>query len=339
VLGGPCAWVARRYPPPPARRSPPPHLALGTSASLRHLHSSSCAQCMRTGGPCTWVARQCPPPPARRSLAPSSLSTTSRAPRGQLLLLAVPSSCSSLPSAVPRAATDRADHAASVPPAALRTQSTRRADEPLGSWHVQTARRRGPPADHASSSQSDGSGAPHFARDARDSAARWRSDRRGGGQGKGRRGRRRRSRTTPHIRHRSRAPRKHPIPHICPTHLAAHSPLLAAVFHEQYDYSMPLHLAARNSSSVAVVQALLAAYPEAASATNHVRRPSPLAAWMRGPERSSEVIICNQGQSGVIIRNQRALRGQSAALRATRWPLGGHSVYAAPPPCRVDERP
>jgi hypothetical protein len=38
----------------------------------------------------------------------------------------------SLPSAVPRAATDRADHAASVPPAALRTQSTRRADEPPG---------------------------------------------------------------------------------------------------------------------------------------------------------------------------------------------------------------
>jgi hypothetical protein len=34
VLGGPCAWVARRCPPPPARRSPPPHLALGTSASL-----------------------------------------------------------------------------------------------------------------------------------------------------------------------------------------------------------------------------------------------------------------------------------------------------------------
>ena len=130
VLGGPCAWVARRCPPPPARRSPPPHLALGTSASHRHLHSSSCAQCMHTGGPCTWVARRCPPPPARRSLVPSSLSTTSRAPRGQLLLLAVPSSCSSLPSAVPRAATDRADHAASVPPAALRTQSTRRADEP-----------------------------------------------------------------------------------------------------------------------------------------------------------------------------------------------------------------
>ena len=136
------------------------------------------------GGPCAWVARRYPPPPARRSLVPSSLSTTSRAPRGQLLLLAVPSSCSSLPSAVPRAATDRADHAASVPPAALRTPSTRRADEPPGLSHVQTARRRGPPADHASSSQSDECGAPHFARDARDSAARWRSDRRGGGRGR-----------------------------------------------------------------------------------------------------------------------------------------------------------
>ena len=49
------------------------------------------------------------------------------------------------------------------PPAALRTQSTRRADEPPGLEYVQAARRRGPPADHASSSQSDGFGAPHFA--------------------------------------------------------------------------------------------------------------------------------------------------------------------------------
>ena len=49
------------------------------------------------------------------------------------------------------------------PPAALRTQSTRRADEPPGLENVQTARRRGPPADHASSSQGEGFGAPHFA--------------------------------------------------------------------------------------------------------------------------------------------------------------------------------
>ena len=35
-----------------------------------------------------------------------------------------------------------------------------------------------------------------------------------------------------HIRHRSRAPRKHPVPHICPTNLVAHSPhLIAGVFH------------------------------------------------------------------------------------------------------------
>jgi hypothetical protein len=93
---------------------------------------------------------------------------------------------------------------------------------------------------------------------------------------------------------------------------------------------------------VAVVQALLAAYPEAAKATNKVRRPSPLAAWMRGPERSSEVIICNQGQSGVIIRNQRAISGTQRALSgiqshsvATRWApqrpsevLSGHQRYS-----------
>ena len=111
----------------------------------------------------------------------------------------------------------------------------------------------------------------------------------------------------------------------CPSHLLhpRHPPpLLAAVFHAQTERT-PLHVAAWNSSSVAVVQALLAANPEAAMATTNVRRPSPLAAWMRGPERSSEVIICNQGQSGVIIRNQRALSGTQRALSATRWPLGG----------------
>jgi hypothetical protein len=88
-------------------------------------------------------------------------------------------------------------------------------------------------------------------------------------------------------------------------------------------------LAARHSSSVAVVQALLAAYPEAASARDIVRRPPPLAAWMRGPERSSEVIICNQGQSGVIIRNHRAISGTQRTIKglsvATQWALSGPS--------------
>ena len=64
---------------------------------------------------------------------------------------------------------------------------------------------------------------------------------------------------------------KHPVPHICSTHLIAHPPpLIAAVFHAQFG-STPLHVAAAGNSSVAVVQALLAAYPEAASATDKVR--------------------------------------------------------------------
>jgi hypothetical protein len=116
---------------------------------------------------------------------------------------------------------------------------------------------------------------------------------------------------------------KHPVPHIRSTHLIAHPPtLLAAVFHAQHG-STPLHWAAHSSSSVAVVQALLAAYPEAATATDNVCRPSPLAAWMRGPERSSEVIICNQGQSGVIIRNQRALSGTQRAISGLSVALSG----------------
>jgi hypothetical protein len=97
----------------------------------------------------------------------------------------------------------------------------------------------------------------------------------GRGPGKGRRGRRRRGRTTPHIRHHSRAPScaKHPVPHIRSTHVVAHPPpLITAVFLTQYG-RLPLHLATMNSSSVAVVQALLAAFPEAALATNNVRPP------------------------------------------------------------------
>ena len=190
-----------------------------------------------------------------------------------------------MPSAVPCAATDRADHAASVPPAALRTQSTRRADEPPGLSHVQTARRRGPPADHASSSQSDEWGAPHFARDARDSAARWRSDRRGGGRGRaagGGGGAAVRLRTFAI----ARAPRASTLS-LTSAHPPHPSPTLhiAAACHVQLGHT-PLHYAAQNSSSVAVVQALIAAYPEAATATDEVRRPHP-AACIRGHQRSS----------------------------------------------------
>ena len=126
-----------------------------------------------------------------------------------------------------------------------------------------------------------------------------------------------------------------------PTHLVAHPPpLIAAVYHAQ-EGNTPLHRAAGNSSSVAVVQALLQAYPEAAKATDKsvCRPPSALAAWIRGPERSSYVIICNQWQSVVIIRNQRALSGTQMAIRATQshsvgpseaisGPLSGHQRYS-----------
>ena len=70
----------------------------------------------------------------------------------------------------------------------------------------------------------------------------------------------------------------HP-PHPSPT------PLLAAACHVQGG-NTPLHWAAAYSSSVAVVQALLAAYPEAATATDEVRRPHP-AACIRGHQRPS----------------------------------------------------
>jgi hypothetical protein len=49
----------------------------------------------------------------------------------------------------------------------------------------------------------------------------------------------------------------------------------------------------------------------------------PLAAWIRGPQRSSEVIICNKVQSGVIIRNQRTISGTQRALRGLSVALRG----------------
>ena len=51
----------------------------------------------------------------------------------------------------------------------------------------------------------------------------------------------------------------------------------------------PLHVAAAFSSSVAVVQALLVAYPEAVMATNKVRRPRPCVprSWGLSPTRRS----------------------------------------------------
>jgi hypothetical protein len=170
-------------------------------------------------------------------------------------------------------------------------------------------------------------------RRARDSAARWRSDRRGGGRRKAAGGG-----GGAAVRLRTFAIARAPpastlsLTSAAPTSSLIH--LFAAVFHAQLGWT-PLHKAAIYSSSVAVVQALLATYPEAAMATDTVRRPSPLAAWMRGPERSSEVIICNQGQSGVIIRNQRALSGTQRPISGTQ----SHSVATRWAPQRPSAGP
>ena len=93
------------------------------------------------------------------------------------------------------------------------------------------------------------------------------------------------TRSSPPLAMRSAS--KHPVPHFRSAHVIAHPPpLIAAVYHAQHG-DTPLHMAAWNSSSVAVVKALLQANPEAAKATDKVRRPSPLAACMRGHQRSS----------------------------------------------------
>jgi hypothetical protein len=163
-------------------------------------------------------------------------------------------------------------------------------------------------------------------RRARDSAARWRSDRRGAGRGKaagGGGGAAVRLRTFAIARappastlSLTSAPPTSTLTHLlslllCSTHRTGGRP-----------FTTPLETAPR--------------WRWCRRSSRRTRRPPrrrpmyaappPLAAWMRGPERSSEVIICNQGQSGVIIRNQRALSGTQRALRGHSEPLGGHSV-------------
>ena len=79
------------------------------------------------------------------------------------------------------------------------------------------------------------------------------------------------------------------------------TPAAARAKDSEYGW-VPLHWAANSSTSVAVVQALITANPEAAKAKNNVRRPSPPS--LAAP-RASEA-------------PQRVLRGSSEAHQAIR---------------------
>ena len=80
------------------------------------------------------------------------------------------------------------------------------------------------------------------------------------------------------------------------------------------DGKTPLHLAAQSNTSEAVVQALLAAYPEAAKATDKVRRPGPcvpracgLSPTRRPPRRSAAPLlaVCATYRTGTRQRRRR----------------------------------
>ena len=188
---------------------------------------------------------------------------------------------------------------------------------------------------------------PHFARDARDSAARWRSGRRGGGRGRaagGGGGAAVRLRTFAI----ERAPRASTLsltstrPTSSLTKLVS-SPLQTTHRTGTRPFTSPLVTAHR--------------WRWCRRSSRRTRRPPrrrplyaalpPLAACIRGPQRSSEVLIGNQGQSGVIIRTQRALSGTQRYSVATRracsglqrgpsealsGPLGGHQGYSVAHP-------
>jgi hypothetical protein len=128
---------------------------------------------------------------------------------------------------------------------------------------------------------------------------------------------------------------KHPVPHIRPAHVVAHHllSLLLCSTHRAggRPFTGPLVTTHR--------------WRWCRRSSRRTRRPPwrgpryaappPLAAWMRGPEQSSEVIICNQGQSGVIIRNRRALSGTQRALSGTQ----SHSVATRWAPQRPSAGP
>ena len=279
LLLGSRADVLRRRPAARRRRISHSAQALPIASCTR----AACAQCMHTGGPCTWVARQCPPPLARRSLVPSSLSTTSRAPRGHLLLCSLclraaapcPPPCRALPRTV--LTTPRPSH----PQPSARNRLGERMDlldyrtytrpnaEVLPLITPAAARATNDGVRRISHATRSGQRRPVAKR----STGRGRGRAAGGGGGAA-------------VRLRTFAiARAPPASTLSLTSAPPTSPLtlLAAAFHAQAGWT-PLHVAASHSSSVAVVQALLAANPEAASARSNVRRPPPLAAWMRGPK-------------------------------------------------------
>jgi hypothetical protein len=229
VLGGPCAWVARRCPPPPARRSPPPHLALGTSASLRLLHCCSlrCHQQPLHHVPCKAalvlgsranVLRRRPAarsPPAASPPRPVHHVDSCCCSRSLRAAAPCPPPCRALPRTV--LTTPRPSH----PQPSARNRPGERMSLLDGDTYRRPDAEVLPLITPAAARATDSvRRISHATRSGQRRAVAKRST--GRGQGKGRRGRRRRGRTTPHIRHRSRAPRKHPVPHICSTHVVAH---------------------------------------------------------------------------------------------------------------------
>jgi hypothetical protein len=341
VLGGPCAWVARRCPPPPARRSPPPHLALGTSASLRLLHSSSlravhahrrplclgralmssaagpplarpqqplhhvpvhhvdsccCSRCLRAAAPC--------PPPCRA--LPRTVLTTPRPSHPQPSARNRPGERMNLLDWM-----NLLDYRMYTRPDAevlpLITPAAARARDPVRRISHATLG-TAPPGGEAI----DGAGAGEGPQG--EAAARPYD-----------------SAHSPSLARPPQAPcPSHPPPPTSPLTLLS---LLLCSTHSTgtRPFTAPLCTAHR--------------WRWCRRSSRRTRRPprrgpryaapSPLAAWMRGPERSSEVIRCNQGQSGVIIRNQRALSGTQRALSATQ----SHSVATRWAPQRPSAGP
>ena len=167
----------------------------------------------------------------------------------------------------------------------------------------------------------------------------------GRGQGKGRRGRRRRGRTTPHIRHRSRAPRKHPVPHIRPTHVAAHHllSLLLCFTHSTSTrpFTGPLRTAhrwrwcRRSSRRTRRPPRRLTRYtaptlPRASEANSGHQRYESRAIWCHHSQ-SEATQRPLRGHSEALSGSSEVIRGTQRSSETTQRPLNG--------PQRAPQRP
>ena len=123
----------------------------------------------------------------------------------------------------------------------------------------------------------------------------------------------------------------------CCARRAGHRPLSRAadrrVCHTQHG-DTPLHYAAKYSSSVAVVQALLAAYPEAAKATDKVRHPRPFVQRSCGLSPTAARLVAQPPPCSPCVPHTGRVHAPPPRRYAQLIGVGGAGAARGVPGCR-----